>query len=384
MSYLKDELSGFVPAEQAQEILTGVVRGSSVLRLSKVEPMVSDKKKFNVLVDGPGAYWIGEGKRIKTSGASWIHPEVTAKKLAVIIPVTKEKLNDTTISVFDELKTQITEVFYKAIDQAFLFGINSPYQVGNSLMDAIDKTGFMVIEETNMNLAVSDAMALVEGEGYEVTGFAGHIGLKNALRKLRDNNDAPIYLEGTGTKELYSQPIEFVRNGSWDRSRADLIAGDWKYSIIGMRSGIEFEVLTEATLQGTLDEDNKPLSLAEQDMIAIKATMRLGHLVIKDNAFAAYKIGTPLLGKLTVSAKEGTAAGRQLIHVSPECLLGNTLVYKTGDSAAAVTYEQDLSTGWTAFSNDSEIEIAAGKAITVAEVTEAGLAKKAGSCTISA
>ena len=36
-----------------------------------------------------------------------------------------------------------------------------------------------------------------------------------------------------------------------------------------------------------MDEDEKPISLAEQDLVAIKATMRLGFLVVKDSAFAA-------------------------------------------------------------------------------------------------
>ena len=35
--------------------------------------------------------------------------------------------------------------------------------------------------------------------------------------------------------------------------------------------------------------DGKPLSLAENDMVAIKATMRLGFLPVKENAFAALK-----------------------------------------------------------------------------------------------
>ena len=36
-------------------------------------------------------------------------------------------------------------------------------------------------------------------------------------------------------------------------------------------------------------DDGKPLSLAENDMIAIKATMRLAYLPIKDDAFAVLK-----------------------------------------------------------------------------------------------
>lgn len=66
MGYLKNELTGFVPVEQATDIIKMVTRGSSVLRMAKVEEMKHEKKKFNVLTDGPGAYWVGEGERIKT------------------------------------------------------------------------------------------------------------------------------------------------------------------------------------------------------------------------------------------------------------------------------------------------------------------------------
>jgi hypothetical protein len=97
---------------------------------------------------------------------------------------------------------------------------------------------------------------------------------------------------------------------------------------VGIRNGIEFEVLTEATLQGTLDADGKPISLAEQDMIAIKATMRLGFLVIKDDAFAAYKFGAPVLGALAVTSEKGSETGYTKISVTPAPTLGGKLVYK--------------------------------------------------------
>lgn len=288
--YLRDELQGFVPVQQANDIIKMVTRGSSILRLSKVEPMTSEKKKFNILTDGPGAYWVGEGERIQTSGSEWIHPEITAKKLAVIIPVTREKLEDSTINVFEELKPQIAESFYRAIDSACLFGTNSPFET--NIMKGIENNNMIVVDDANIDLAVSDTMALVEENGYDPTGYAGRIGVKNMLRKLRDNNGAPAYVNGTSGSELYSQPIEFVRNGAWDSEKADLITGEWKYSVVGIRAGIAYEILKEATLQGTLDSDGKPLSLAEQDMVAIKATMRLGYLVVKDDAFAAFKSGT--------------------------------------------------------------------------------------------
>jgi len=287
--YLKDNLTGFVPVELAAEIIKDVARGSSILRLSKVEPMTSDTKQFSVMTDGPGAYWVGEAERIQTSVATWIFPEMEAKKLAVIVPVTKEKLNDTTIDVFGEMRPAIAEAFYTAIDAACLFGINSPF--AKNIFGIINEAGNKVAVGTNgegkLDLDVSDVMALIEDAGHDVNGFAAHYGIKNSLRKLRDGNGAPLFAAGTNQNEFYNNPIEFVRNNAWDKEKAEVIAANWNYSLVGIRQGIEYETLTEATLQSVTMGDGKPLSLAENDMIAIKATMRMGFLPIKDEAFAA-------------------------------------------------------------------------------------------------
>jgi len=287
--FLKDELVGFVPTEKVKTIMKDVARGSSLLRLSRVEPMTSESKEFPVMTDGPGAYWVGEGERIKTSKAQWIFPKMYAKKLAVIIPTTKEKLNDAIINVFEELKGPIAEAFYTAIDAAGLFGTGSPWE--KNIYQSASDAGNVVTGGANpsIDLDVSDIMALIENEGLDVNGFAAHYGIKNTLRKLRDANGNALYVPGgpgVDQSEFYNNPIEFSRNGAWDKDKAEIIAADWTKSLVGIREGIAYEILKEATLQGTVDADGLPISLAEQDMIAIKATMRLGFLPIKDEAFA--------------------------------------------------------------------------------------------------
>ncbi len=291
--FLKDELQGAVPVETAQEIVKEVAKGSSLLRLAKTEPMTSEKKKIPVMTEGAGAYWVGEGRRIKTSKAQWIFPELVAKKLAVIIPVTKEKLEDSTFDVFAELKESIAEAFYTAIDAAAFFGTNSPFAT-NILKSATDAENLVVLgTEKSLDLDVSNVMALVEASGRDVSGFAAHYGIKNSLRKLRDSNGNQLFVSGVDSTELYSLPIDFSRNNSWDKTKAEVLAGDFNMCRVGIRDDIEYEILKEATLPGTLDEDGLPISLAEQDLIAIKATMRIGFLILRDEAFAAL---TPKIG----------------------------------------------------------------------------------------
>ena len=338
MPYLKDELKGFVPVEQASEIIKKVARGSSVIRLSRLEQMTSDTKKIPVMTNGAGAYWVGEGQRIGASGATWIFPELRAKKLAVIIPVTKEKLNDATIDVFSELRENIAEAFYEAFDSAALFGYNSPFS--SNILSSCAK---VEITDGSFDLASADVMAKVEEAGYDVNGFAAKIGVKNSLRKLRDANGAPIFITGTDQNELYGQPIEFVRNGAWKDDQAELIAGEWKYSLVGIRDDIEYEILTEATLQNTLDADGKPLSLAEQDMVAIKATMRIGYLCVKPEAFAAL---VPVLPGTSILGQNETTYGKKVSE-----LIGND-VKILADGSVVGTF--NYVSGYTKFSSKKE------------------------------
>lgn len=373
MSYLKDELSGFVPVEKSNDIIKRVVRGSSIMRFSRAEPMLSDTKTFPVMTSGAGAYWVGEGKRISTSGATWIFPELRAKKLAVIIPITKEKLNDSTIDVFSELEESIAEAFYTTFDAAAVFGFESPF--ATSLMGSIIANGATVkADEATIDIAASDVMAMVEEAGYDVDGFAARIGIKNTLRKLRDANGAPIFVPGTDQNELYGQPIEFVRNGAWKDEQAYLIAGEWKYSLVGIREGIEYEILKEATLQNTLDEDGKPLSLAEQDMVAIKATMRIGYLCVKPEAFAALvpasaEIPDCTLSSLTVGSLTLTPAFSSDVTsytVTTENNT-NTVTAAATDEDATVSIEVNgtaLTSGsaatWNAGANTVEVKVTNG------------------------
>ena len=286
--YLKDNLKGFVPTEVAPGIMDEIARGSSILQLSDVKQMKSDTMKFQVWADKPGAYWVGESERINTSKASWIFPEMVAKKIAVIIPVTREKLNDTTIDVFNELKPQIAEAFYTTIDKACLFGTNSPFDK-NVYKSATDAENTVTIDTQSLDLDVSDLMGAIEDKNLGPNGFAGHYGLKRKLRNLRDANGNQLAVLGMKENSLYDLPLSFVRNGSFDTTKAELIAADWSKSIVGIRQGIEFEILKEATLQSVTMGDGKPLSLAENDMIAIKATMRIAYLPIKVDAFAVLK-----------------------------------------------------------------------------------------------
>lgn len=277
--FIKDNLKGSVPTEIAKEVIKNIVSQSTAFKVCKHVPMSSDKKVLPMLSDTGSAYWTEEGEEIQTSIHGWEYPELEAKKLAVIIPFTKEKYEDSVMSVMEEIKQGISDAFTKSIDSAIFFGTNTPFDtniVGSVLEDSkIENSG-------KLDVDISDAMSKIEANDLVVNGIIAPNGVKATLRTLRDSNGNALVVPGgvTGT-QIYNTPIHIPTSKVWDNLKASSIVGDFNRAVIGTRSGITYEVLDQATVGG--------INLAERDLLAIKCTMRFGFKVVDPKAFALIK-----------------------------------------------------------------------------------------------
>lgn len=91
-----------------------------------------------------------------------------------------------------------------------------------------------------------------------------------------------------------------------------------------------------------------------------------GTLVILEEELGA------ALRALTVVPAAGSTSGKTAITVSPALADGCAYKYKTGASLTVPTYDQVLTTGWTAWDGSAEITATDGQSIIVAEVTTDG------------
>ena len=270
---LKDNLSGAVPTEIAQEVIKNVIEQASILKVCKHETMLSDKKTMPKLTDSGSASWVAEGEAIKTTLPKFEYPQLKACKLAVIVPVTREKIDDTVINVMDEVKQAMADAFAAAIDKAMIFGVESPFET--NLISAIDTQ--KVVKTADLDKDISNAMGLVEDNNYNCTDILMGTAQKRTLRELANDNS---YKGAISLSSAYETPINFVKN--WDNTQAVTITGDFSKAIVGTRDGMTYEILKEATIES----GGETINLAQRDMIAIKATIRLGFLVAEPKAFS--------------------------------------------------------------------------------------------------
>lgn len=277
--FIKDNLKGAVPTEIAKDVIKNIVTQSTAFSVCKHVPMTSDTKVLPILSDSGSAYWVEEGEKIGTSIHGWEYPSLEAKKLAVIIPVTKEKVDDTVISVMEEIKQGIADAFTRAIDGAIFFGTNSPFE-SNIVGSVVE--GSKITATDKIDIDISNAMSKVEANDLVVNGVVAPNSIKGTLRTLRDANGNMVVVPGGATgQQIYNTPIYIPTSKAWDSSKANVIVGDFNKAIIGTRSEIKYEILDQATVGG--------INLAENDLLAIKCTMRFGFNVIDSKAFSIVK-----------------------------------------------------------------------------------------------
>ncbi|MGL5753668.1 MAG: phage major capsid protein [Paraclostridium sp.] len=284
-TYIKDNLRGSVPTEVANKVIKNIVKDSVMLNICAHTDMESDKKILPMLKDGGKAYWVKEGANIKTSIQDWEYPELWAEKLAIIVPVTKEKIEDSVLDVMEEIKENIGQAFIKAIDAAILFGTDTPFDT--NIYESAAHTVFRE-DSKSLDISVSEAMGYIEESDFEPNAIIAPLSKKGEIRLLRDSNGNALAVPGgvSGTS-MYQTPIYYPSKESFDNTKAELIVGDFTRAIIGTRQGITYEVLDQATIDG--------VNLAVTDQIAIKCTMRIGFKILKSDAFSILKKQGPVV-----------------------------------------------------------------------------------------
>lgn len=286
---ISDFKTGSVPTEHASGIVQNTMHGSAVMKLAKYEEMKTMKKKFQFYGEGLGAYWVSEGEKIKTSKPTLIEAEIEAKKLGVIVVASKEFLKWTMTNFFNEMKPQIAEAFAKKFDAATLWGTDSPYAAGQSVWADIQASGnSLALDSADVHGSLNSLMAFVEDEDGDIDGFVTKKGNKKIFRGAVDTNGRPLFSEASGTpNNLLGEAVSYVPKGAWDDTKAVVVAGDWDYARYGILQDIEYAISTEGVIDTILNPDGTPVNLFTQDLLALRATMHVGFMRLKEGNFAA-------------------------------------------------------------------------------------------------
>jgi len=281
----RNDAAGLLADQNIQDILQNAVEFSAALRTFRTVRLSTKVAKYPILTVLPQAGWLsGDTDNKPTAESQWDKKTITAEEAAVIVPIPEAVFDDTEFGVWEEVRPRIAEALGKIVDAAVFFGTSAPSGFDDSLFEGATSAGQVYFEGgSGVDLAedINQTWGMVEAVGADVNTQYASRAIRMRLRGLRDDNGVPIYLESLrgdrADRSLMGEDITFVTNGAWDSDSATMIVGDRSAAIIGIRQDVTYKILTEATL--TDGSGNITFSLAEQDMIALRAKFRLGFVV---------------------------------------------------------------------------------------------------------
>ena len=273
-----------IPEERAREIIQGTIAQSAVLSRGRKLPNMSSRTyKMPVLDMLPLAYFVnGDTGQKKTTKMAWDKKFITAEEIAVIVPIPEAVLDDSDYDIWGEVRPRIEEAFGKVIDGAVLFDVNKPDSWRNGLVSSATSAGSIVTLGSTDDLydkvmGEDGVIAKVEESGYFVTGHMADISMRSKLRGMKDTTGQPIFksdMQSATSYVLDGSPMNFPNNGSFDKSKALMISGDFSQLVYSIRQDITFKLFTEGVVQNT--DGTIAYNLMQQDMVALRAVMRLG------------------------------------------------------------------------------------------------------------
>lgn len=284
-----------VPVQLANDILQDLPAQSALLSLSTQTRLSSRTHRQRVLDSLPSAYWLGSTTDVEQkqlTSMDWTHYDYEVAEIAVIVPLPDSLVDDADFPIWGEIRPRVVSAFGKAIDEAGIYGINRPsvwttsaivpgaLAAGNAVVHGSGVGSGPYREGKDIASNIAKMGALLAEQGHTLDGFAAGPGFEYRLLMERDANGAPIYgpPSTSAPATIFGQSLLTVKNGAWNNAKALAVGGQWNRSLVGIRQDLTFTIHSDGVLQNP--DGSIALNLMQQDSKALRAVMRLAHVVV--------------------------------------------------------------------------------------------------------
>lgn len=282
----REAAEALIRQQIVDSIIQDAPKTSIVMQLGRRLPnMTSNQTRMRVLDVLPTAYWVdGDTGFKQVSMQAWDNVYINAGELAVIVPIPEAVVEDADTDLIGEITPRVNEAIGMKFDSAVLFGVNRPASWQNDLITVARQAGNNVANSDSSKdlydriMSEGGLLNKVEEDGYSVNGAISALGMKAKLRGLRTTDGLPIFksdMQGATPYALDGAPMYFPENGSFDKSIAQMIVGDFRQLVWSLRKDITVKILDQGVIQ---DPTTKEIvyNLAQQDMIALRVVFRTG------------------------------------------------------------------------------------------------------------
>ena len=283
------DVAALIPEQVSNELLTNLTYQSAALGLSRRTTISTSQTRMPVLAALPTAYFVNGDTGLKqTTEAAWANKFLNVEEIAAIVPIPENVLDDSAFDIWGNVRPLLEQAAGRALDAAVFFGVNKPASWPDDIATSAAAAGNTVDRGTNLaatgGLAgdISDTMATVEADGFSVTGVVTQRSYMGRFRQVRSTQGERLLDVDLNKQMVEGAPYRISMDGLWPTgsNSAELFAGDFSDSIVGVRKDFTYKRLTEAVIQ-----DNTGAivyNLAQQDMVAIRLTFRVAWQVANE------------------------------------------------------------------------------------------------------
>lgn len=274
-----------MPEEVSNAFLGSLNDTSAVLSQFTHVPVGRAQVRFPVLSALPIAYWVtGDTGLKQTTEVNWTNKFMNIEEIAAIIPVPDNVVDDADVPIWSQVQPLLEQAAGRLLDATVFFGANAPSSFPTNVTAAAAAAGNTIALGTNAAAAGgivgdnSDMLSAVEADGYDPSsGVAARV-LRGKARQARNTYGerfSEVTLTST-TVDLDGVIYEFPMRGLWPSGvgAVQSIAFDPSEFVVGVRQDVSWKMLDQAVIQ-----DNTGAivyNLAQQDMQALRLTMRVG------------------------------------------------------------------------------------------------------------
>jgi len=261
-----DNVGGYLTPEILSRKVYSIVQNNTVMiPLLENIRLKSDTTYLPRNTKSTTAYWVGETESITESTPEWERITLTPKKVAALVPVSTELLEDAAVNpaVANYIMQQMGTDMALELDNGILNGTGGNFTgLRNTASFANSVTCGTNTNGGQITLAkVSDAINEGEKDNFRYDISVFNPQTINTLRKLTDGNGRPVFDEATfgspmlkdgavgqlwGTKTYDTNQIPHNISYGTSSSQTDAIVGSKrKFGVYGMRRNLTFHKFYE-------------------------------------------------------------------------------------------------------------------------------------------
>lgn len=262
MSEGTDAQGGYtVPVEYTNEIIKLESEESILQGLARLFPMGTLTRNLPRQLTGVTATWTGEATAKTKTKPTFDRLTQTAKKLAAVVPLTDELLEDNSVGIDQFIMALVAEAMAVEFDRVGFVGNTG---AGDAFMGVNYETGVNVVTQAGNSLCFNDVIDFLYSINAKyrqnATLITSDDGLK-LMMKLKDSTGQPLWSKPAlnAPTTIYGQPYKIsnqIPSTLGEGTETAMLWGNWKkyfyysprggYEVYGSRDAGDFSTNTSA------------------------------------------------------------------------------------------------------------------------------------------